>query len=74
MTADWQPIETAPTDGTRVIVWAPPSHGLRGLYEGCAYDPDAGWCVCDLREVTHWRPLPEPPPKRRRTRVRKVKL
>ena len=61
MTGGWQPIETAKTDGTLVIVYAPPSHGLTGLVTVCAYHPDGGWCVCELREVTHWHPLPGPP-------------
>lgn len=72
----WQPIETAPKDGTAVDVWC----------NGCRY-PDAefrfevewdedggeqGWChnLSDYETVrwwlidpqpTHWMPLPEPP-------------
>ena len=68
----WQPIETAPKDGTAIIVygqwaaeigdWAddPPSVGV-------AYSNGTGWfsihadyysVTCD---ATHWMPLPNPP-------------
>ena len=50
----WQPIETAPTDGTRVLVWAR-DHG-RGVdhsNEEQGLDWGAKW--------THWRPIPEAP-------------
>jgi hypothetical protein len=62
---DWQPIETAPKDGTRVIIF---------------YSGDNFWDVCEARytdaegwgdpngcewscfaDVTHWMPLPDPP-------------
>lgn len=64
----WKPIETAPKDGRKVQVLAvlnPPEKwhdSVRDLppYEGeCSYHEDAGWCVCTMREVTHWRPLPQ---------------
>lgn len=58
---DWQPIETAPKDGTRVLVWHP--------YWNAA--STAQWYGTDWRIVydlkpfvsqpTHWRPLPAPP-------------
>lgn len=57
----WNPIETAPTDGTEVWVYVAPRDGLKGFQCVCAYHPDAGWCADELREVTHWMPLPEPP-------------
>lgn len=57
----WNPIETAPKDGTEVWVYVAPREGLRGFQCVCAYHPDAGWCADELREVTHWMPLPEPP-------------
>lgn len=65
----WLPISTAPTDGTRVLVWAAPTTAgwddpamhLAGFVTIAAYHPDAGWCVDELREVTHWQPVPEGP-------------
>lgn len=57
----WKPIETAPPDGTPVLVYASPAHGLEGFMCVAAYHPSAGWCVDELREATHWMPLPLPP-------------
>lgn len=59
--AQWQPIETAPRDGSAVWVYAAPRDGLSGFQCWCVWHQDAGWCVDELRIVTHWRPLPEPP-------------
>lgn len=59
----WRPIETAPTDGTMIVVHAEvPAHArcrdaakeLPPLVSLCAYHPDAGFCVCTIREPTHW--------------------
>jgi Lar family restriction alleviation protein len=67
---DWMPIETAPRDGTEVLVyaampdhlqWADPDKQLRQIVRVTAWHPDAGWCVDELREASHWRPLPEGP-------------
>ena len=65
-TAAWQPIETAPRDGTLVWVYTAERDGLPAFQGPCAYHPDAGWCADELREVTHWKPMravyQEPPP------------
>jgi len=58
---EWKPIESAPRDGTPIWVWAPPAHGLSAMHSLCAYHPDAGFCIDELRDPTHWRPLPIPP-------------
>jgi len=56
-----QPIETAKTDGTKYVVWAAEAHGLPAFVTIAAYHPDAGWCVDELRPVTHWLyELPRP--------------
>lgn len=66
----WRPIEEAPKDGTEVLVYAwlnPPEklhESVRDLppYIGfTSYHPDAGWLVCEIREVTHFMQLPAPP-------------
>lgn len=68
---NWQPIETAPRDGTAVLgYWSRP-HGLADIpsdesnYGITAY-LNFEWVSADDDEVfysppTHWMPLPEPP-------------
>jgi hypothetical protein len=71
----WQPIETAPTDGTIIDVWlGDASPADLAFY--CAQDKrsaDWRWMDGKFRPVgglggpvsvvpTHWMPLPEPPP------------
>ena len=57
----WFPIAPAPTDGTRVRIYAPayrdPENILPELICEAQYHPDGGWCVDELRFVTHWQPL-----------------
>jgi hypothetical protein len=60
----WQPIETAPRDGTEILFWVAPemSEGWAevGHWFETAHD---GWWVAHTieRKPTHWMPLPEPP-------------
>ncbi len=67
--SEWQPIETAPRDGTHVIVAYDEIVGeARFDDEG---GPHAGWYWTDQHWTdavggeafypTHWQPLPEPP-------------
>jgi len=57
----WHPIETAPKDGTIIIVYEP------GFYQTAAWEANefkAGWSNASgswLGDVTHWMPLPPPP-------------
>lgn len=71
---EWQPIETAPRDGTLIIIAYkvfgryrvyPASYGVGGFV-----DSDFAWGILDhdgstnavkTGEPTHWMPLPEPP-------------
>lgn len=70
---EWRDIESAPRDGTRVLVYAqlnPPEKWHESIRDMppfmcvAGYHPDGGWCVCTEREATHWMPLPEPPKER----------
>ena len=54
----WLPIESAPKDGTEIIVYCPPAHGLNHMASVCAWHEDAGFCVDELREPALWVPLP----------------
>jgi hypothetical protein len=53
---EWQPIETAPKDGTVVTVYVAARDNLPAFITHCAYHPDAGWCADEIRSVTHWMP------------------
>ena len=60
MTA-WMPIDSAPKDGTEVLVW---DGAIRGVL--IAEHAHGAWIVCDGEgweriSPTHWQPLPPPP-------------
>ena len=62
---EWQPIETAPKDGSRVLTY---SLGLVGtgryITKFGSYSDRMFWYSDQLDrsyEPTHWQPLPEPP-------------
>ena len=60
----WRDIATAPRDGREIVAYSQDVSGTTGLnpfVSLCAWHPDAGFCTCELREVTHWMPLPPPP-------------
>lgn len=66
-TTGWLPIETAPKDGTRVLVWAAPSRRvIIGAFDG-SNRVRAPWRHRAIGgpsiwpRPTHWRPLPTPP-------------
>jgi len=60
----WQPIETAPKDGTEIMcalyLWNDESKGYG--YELVSWDGEE-WCSEDnaIYPPTHWMPLPSPP-------------
>lgn len=71
---EWQPIETAPKDGTLLLLWeqyeSEPFIGswyaFRSEWEASRtyYDTDGNACVVDRvysPDVTHWMPLPAAP-------------
>jgi hypothetical protein len=51
---DWRPIAEAKQDGTPVMVYVAEKDGLPAFKCITAYHPDAGWCVDELREATHF--------------------
>ena len=71
-TQTWLPIETAPRDGTPILIFEPdedckPETGMDVIWwegsreEGCWL---FGNCDEYMRPFTHWMPLPPPPGKR----------
>jgi len=74
--SDWRPIETAPKDGTWILVWEQspyePSHYVaRWGHPECGYEvDDRAWVTMELgpspdnyniMNATHWMTLPAPP-------------
>lgn len=68
--SDWKPIDTAPRDGTHVLVFIPLARRIEIAFchgEMPKRSGFSGWATNegDLTEEaapTHWMPLPEPPP------------
>jgi hypothetical protein len=70
--SEWQPIESAPKDGTHVLLWFPAGywatevHVAIGLWDS---GEDEGWYAGDESHSmtahgappTYWMPLPAPP-------------
>lgn len=57
---DWQPIETAPRDGTSVLCWSSVYDApvvAKGGADGTFWEGDWEYEV----RATHWQPLPDPP-------------
>lgn len=58
----WQPIETAPRDGTRVLIYNGEDVLEARYCFGCWQDPVYSEWMGDVAgKPTHWMPLPEPP-------------
>jgi len=61
--SEWQPIETAPRDGTRIILFRP--NWVESMAIGFYYASYEQWTVIyagvEFCDVTHWMPLPESP-------------
>jgi len=67
---EWQPIETAPKDGTDILIYQPPEKIWGLIFEHviyvCHFDGRGRWTESDGERYsnfkpTHWMPLPEPP-------------
>ncbi|WP_408015527.1 DUF551 domain-containing protein [Rhodovarius lipocyclicus] len=58
----WLPIESAPRDGTFVLLWDRVVGLLHGWWDGKhwvhSWDSEI---IPGQRDLTHWRPLPTPP-------------
>jgi hypothetical protein len=65
--AGWQPIETAPRDGTEFQAWVEkygwePKARVNPDSEAIEiWDDEEGWATRRHMTSAHWRPLPEPP-------------
>ena len=63
---EWKPIETAPKDGTRILL-ATNDYVFEGYWHQYSPHCDGWWKVSDIENLgntiypTHWMPLPEPP-------------
>jgi hypothetical protein len=65
---NWQPIETAPKDGTAIIAFIPGTYNKVDIV-AFGSDGNSGEAWCHARCVdglnagnpSHWMPLPEPP-------------
>ena len=64
---EWQPIETAPKDGTEILAFATfERRDFIAVAQWADADPEfpntvAGWFWDYAIRPTHWMPLPEPP-------------
>lgn len=70
---NWQPIETAPKDGTMILAWCEhinAKYAKNAVAEGWAGPVVANWINHNgggwtwhglAGQFTHWMPLPEPP-------------
>lgn len=61
----WQPIETAPKDGTEILAFAHRDRAYYGVAQWAeaneALGSVAGWFWPYATRPTHWMRLPEPP-------------
>lgn len=62
--SDWQPIETAPKDGTMILAY---EHDGLPIYRDTKWQ-DGGWLWAEIIDgydagwsPSHWMPLPAPP-------------
>ena len=60
--ADWRPIDSAPTDGTIILLWA---EGRMVMARNIAHERGDYWGIelssQEANNPTHWTYLPEPP-------------
>jgi hypothetical protein len=61
----WQPIETVPKDGTRILTYRRDRNGKDEYHTAKCNAPDDDWTIpgYGIPEPSHWMPLPPPPHK-----------
>lgn len=59
--ADWMPINDHTPKDHPILVYAPAREGLPPIISICQWHPDAGFCICELRQPTIWTMLPYVP-------------
>lgn len=63
--SEWQPIETAPKDGTMVLIWRKLEKGIGGDFPAHAavdeWRGNSWYRTRPGQQPTHWMPLPSPP-------------
>jgi hypothetical protein len=64
--SNWQPIETAPEDGSCLLAINTDEGYIFGVLErdtrgNWIHEGEPTFCHSDYFEPTHWMPLPEPP-------------
>lgn len=59
---EWLPIESAPKDGTTIMVWRKNHGGIWwGSFDGHKWLVVYGNNKVHAKDITHWMPLPTPP-------------
>lgn len=58
---DWQPIETAPRDGSDVLIGGYYPNGVWFVSMGWFSEDRGYWSGHKIDPPTHWMPLPQPP-------------
>jgi len=57
----WQPIDTAPTDGTELLLWDGRQRFVGRCRSGLWYATDVADEHHSFADPTHWQALPAPP-------------
>jgi hypothetical protein len=57
----WQPIETAPRDGTLILMWIEHTIDIKGGPMIGGWHKKIGFSASRFDVPTHWMPLPPPP-------------
>lgn len=62
LSPQWQPIETAPKDGTWILIWLDwIGHPMSSAFDNGSWQNLPWVANSKLYNPTHWMPLPKPP-------------